>query len=74
MVVPLILGVIIKKVFFSNFYLNDLSFLPLLIGFFVACITGIIACKWMIRLVKNSKLKYFAIYCLIIGITVIIYS
>lgn len=41
--------------------------MPLLIGFVAAFISGCIACKWMIALVKKCKLIYFAIYCAIIG-------
>ena len=36
-------------------------------GFIAAFISGLIACKWMIRIVKKGKLIYFAIYCAIIG-------
>lgn len=39
----------------------------LVIGFVAAFISGCIACKWMISLVRNCKLIYFAIYCAIIG-------
>ena len=41
----------------------------LLIGFLTAFISGLIACKWMINIVKKGKLYYFAIYCAVIGIT-----
>lgn len=41
--------------------------MPLFIGFVAAFISGCIACKWMIALVKRCKLIYFAIYCAIIG-------
>ena len=44
----------------------------LTIGFFASFLTGMIACKWMIALVKKSQLKYFAIYCVIVGIIAII--
>jgi undecaprenyl-diphosphatase len=37
------------------------------IGFIAAFFTGLIACKWMIALVKRSKLSYFAYYCFIVG-------
>jgi len=43
------------------------TLLPLSIGFISAFLTGLIACKWMIQLVKKSKLKYFAYYCFILG-------
>ncbi|XOV65869.1 MAG: undecaprenyl-diphosphate phosphatase [Fluviicola sp.] len=43
-------------------------------GFLAAFITGLFACTWMIRLVKRSKLKYFAFYCFAVGVVAIIYS
>lgn len=48
------------------------SFLPLAVGFLAAFLTGLIACRWMIRIVKKGKLIYFGIYCLLIGIIAII--
>ena len=39
----------------------------LIVGFIAAFISGCIACKWMISLVKKCKLIYFAIYCAIVG-------
>ena len=45
----------------------------LLAGFIAAFITGLFACKWMISLVKKSKLKYFAFYCIAVGLISIIY-
>lgn len=43
-------------------------------GFLAAFITGLFACTWMIRLVKRSKLKYFAFYCFAVGIAAIVWS
>jgi undecaprenyl-diphosphatase len=48
--------------------------LVLLSGFIAAFVTGCIACKWMISLVKKGKLIYFAIYCALIGIFSIVYA
>ena len=42
--------------------------LPLIIGFVAAFISGCVACKWMIALVKKCKLIYFAIYCAVAGL------
>ena len=47
------------------------SFLHLLMGFIAAFITGLFACNWMISLVKRSKLVYFTIYCVIVGVSAI---
>ena len=72
MVVPLILGKMAKDVLSGEISASDTNFLPLLIGFIFAFITGLVACRWMIKLVKNSQLKYFAYYCFAVGVIVII--
>ncbi|MBQ9285487.1 MAG: undecaprenyl-diphosphate phosphatase [Bacteroidaceae bacterium] len=41
--------------------------LPLLVGFAAAFISGCVACKWMIGIVRRGKLVYFGIYCAIVG-------
>lgn len=53
---------------------DQLSTGTLLVGFFAAFISGAIACKWMINIVKNGKLIYFAYYCLAAGILTIVFS
>jgi undecaprenyl-diphosphatase len=50
---------------------SSVGAVPLLIGFFAAFISGLLACKWMIGIVKKGKLIYFAIYCFIIGLIAI---
>jgi undecaprenyl-diphosphatase len=72
MVVPLIVGKMAKDVASGDIRYESATFLPLLIGFIFAFITGLAACKWMIKLVKNSQLKYFAYYCFAIGGIVIV--
>ena len=46
---------------------SDISVLSLVVGFLAAFISGCVACKWMINIVKKGKLIYFAIYCAIAG-------
>ena len=46
---------------------SDISVLSLIVGFLAAFISGCVACKWMINIVKKGKLIYFAIYCAIAG-------
>ncbi len=53
---------------------EDIAFSTLLIGFLSAFIAGLIACSWMIKIVKKGKLIYFAIYCFIIGAVSLIIS
>lgn len=50
---------------------GNIEVTPLIVGFFAAFISGLLACSWMIKLVKKGKLIYFAIYCLIIGVIAI---
>lgn len=46
---------------------SDISVLSLVVGFLAAFISGCVACKLMINIVKKGKLIYFAIYCAIAG-------
>lgn len=41
------------------------------LSFIAAFVSGCIACKWMINIVKKGKLIYFAIYCAIAGLVTI---
>ena len=45
----------------------------LIIGFIAAFISGCIACKWMISIVRRGKLIYFAVYCALAGIATLVY-
>lgn len=46
----------------------------LVVGFVAAFITGCLACKLMIDLVKKGKMIWFAIYCALVGIAVLIWQ
>lgn len=54
--------------------LGSIGFVPLAVGFLAAFISGCLACKFMINLVKKGKFIYFAIYCAIVGIATIIFA
>ncbi len=71
MIVPLIFGKIAKDLLSGELSYDNANMSSLSIGFITAFISGILACTWMIKLVKNSKLIYFAIYCLIVGLIAI---
>jgi undecaprenyl-diphosphatase len=79
MVIPPVLGEAlldvkdIAEVGFST-AMSGVSAGALLIGFIAAFITGCIACKWMINIVKKGKLVWFAIYCAIVGILAICFA
>jgi len=51
---------------------STIGITPLIVGFIAAFISGVFACRWMIKIVKNSKLIYFAIYTFIVGIIAIL--
>ena len=53
---------------------GDISVLPLVVGFIAAFVSGCLACKWMINIVKKGKLIYFGIYCAIAGAVTIVCS
>lgn len=72
MVLPLILGAAAKKgldLYGSEAVSTSLrsDWGVYAVGFVAAFISGIFACKWMIALVKRSRLTWFAIYCWIVG-------
>jgi undecaprenyl-diphosphatase len=74
MVVPLILGKMAKDILDGDLQQNGEQAWALLLGFLAAFFTGLVACIWMIRLVKASKLSYFSIYCFIVAGAVLLYS
>ena len=46
----------------------------LVIGFLAAYLSGYMACRWMINLVKKGNLYWFAIYCALVGVISIIFA
>lgn len=69
MVIPLILGSMAKTLLDNDeAVFGTIEALPLFTGFIAALLSGILACTWMISIVKKSKLSYFAAYCLVVGI------
>lgn len=70
MVIPPILGealLDVLKAAKGEEAFGDISVLPLAVGFVAAFVSGCLACKWMINIVKKGKLIYFGIYCAIAG-------
>ncbi|WP_299114652.1 undecaprenyl-diphosphatase UppP [uncultured Winogradskyella sp.] len=74
MVIPLIFGKIAKDILAGEIDYTSTNFTYLSVGFLAAFVSGLFACTWMIKLVKQSKLTYFAIYCIIVGVIAIIWS
>ena len=75
MVIPPILGEALLdsvKMMKGEDVVGGIPALSLIVGFLAAFVAGCLACKWMINIVKKGKLIYFAIYCAIAGLAVII--
>ncbi len=53
---------------------SGLGFLPLLMGFVGAFVSGVFACKVMLALVRKAKLTWFAIYCLVAALLIFIFA
>jgi undecaprenyl-diphosphatase len=64
----------VKDYFEAPSIAGGISTFALVVGFLAAFISGLLACTWMIRIVKSGKLIYFAYYCFVIGTISIIIS
>ena len=51
---------------------GEVEFWPLVAGFVAAFVTGALACKFMIEIVKRGKLIWFAAYCALAGVVAIV--
>ena len=77
MVIPPILGealLDVSKAVKCAEAFGGIDVLPLTVGFLAAFVSGCLACKWMINIVKKGKLIYFGIYCAIAGVVTLICS
>lgn len=62
----------LKDADFSNE--TSISALSLMVGFIAAFVVGLLACRWMIKIVNKGKLIWFAIYCALAGTIAIIFA
>ena len=76
MVIPPIAGATLIKVkdLFSSPAAYNQELLPLGVGFIAAFVSGLIACSWMLKLVRKGNIAYFSIYCVLAGLTAIALS
>ena len=72
MVLLPIIGENILDIFSGEMAASSVGTTPLLVGSLAAFITGLLACTWMLTLVKKGKLIWFAVYCAAVGIIAII--
>ena len=73
MVLVPILGEMFLDVVGGDFAASSVGVLPLLLGFAAAFVSGLFACKVMIALVRKAKLKWFGLYCAVVGLLVLIF-
>ena len=74
MVLVPILGEAFLDVAGGDLAASAVGVLPVAIGFAAAFISGLFACKAMVALVKKAGLKWFALYCAIVGALVLAFT
>lgn len=52
---------------------SSLGWLPIVLGFVSAFLSGLFACKVMIALVKKARLVWFALYCAVVALLIFIF-
>ena len=74
MVLIPIIGANLKDLAGGEMTNEAIGWVPLLVGFLAAFVAGMLAIRWMLRIVQKGKLIYFAIYCAIVGMLAILLS
>lgn len=74
MVIVPILGEAFLNLVGGDFTASSVAAGPLAAGFVSAFVSGLLACKLMIALVAKAKLKWFALYCALVGAVVLIFQ
>lgn len=71
MVLVPVLGEAFLDVVGGDLASSSVGALPLLLGFVSAFVSGLLACKVMLALVRRARMKWFALYCAIVGLAVL---
>ena len=53
---------------------SGISASALVLGSLTAFVSGYMACRWMIRIVKKARLRYFSIYCCVAAVFCFIFE
>jgi len=72
MVLVPVIGANLVELLTGDVIKGDVNGTILATGFLAAFFSGFLACKWMISLVRKSRIIWFSIYCLLAGILAII--
>ena len=72
MVLVPILGEAFLDVVGGDFAASSVGVLQLVLGFIAAFVSGLFACRFMIAMVRKARLKWFALYCVLVGAACIV--
>jgi undecaprenyl-diphosphatase len=72
-IVPIIGANFVQVVTTETAAVNVVLF-PLIIATVAAFVSGYAACRWMISIVRKGKLGWFAVYCTLVGLTLILFA
>jgi len=74
MVIIPIIGANLVELVTAGKVAAEVNAVPLIIAFVTAFVSGYIACRWMINIVNKGKLGWFALYCIILGLSLILFA
>lgn len=74
MVIVPIIGANFVQVITTETAAVNVVLFPLIIAFVAAFVSGYAACRWMISIVRKGKLAWFAVYCVLVGLTLILFA
>lgn len=72
MVLVPVLGEAFLEVAGGGLSSSSVGVLPLVLGFLSAFLSGLLACRVMVALVKRARLSWFALYCLVVAAAIFI--
>ncbi|HSV89406.1 MAG TPA: undecaprenyl-diphosphate phosphatase [Bacteroidales bacterium] len=58
----------------SGTYITTPDTIPLIVGTLASFLAGLVACRWMLNIVRKGNIAWFALYCLVIGLAAIFYG
>ncbi|MBN1767232.1 MAG: undecaprenyl-diphosphate phosphatase [Prolixibacteraceae bacterium] len=70
-IIPILGANFLKIVSGGMTFSAEVGVWPLIAGFFAAFVSGLLACRWMVNIVRKGKLIYFALYCVLVGLIAI---
>ena len=73
LMLPAVIGANLLKFMKDPEEILTLPMGPALLGCVVALLSGLLAARLMLRIVKNDRLEWFALYCAIVGLAGLIY-